>query len=74
MICNKFQDMTQEEKDTLLEKLNQMVEKSNKAITIWTNLMEHGKYPAEDCLKQIHINNKTKESCLKLIEKYDTKR
>lgn len=66
--------MTQEDKDKLLEKLNQMVELSNKAITIWTSLMECGKYPAEDCLKQIHINNKTKELCLKLIEEYDTRR
>ena len=63
--------MTQEDKDKLLEKLNQMVELSNKAITIWTSLMECGKYPAEDCLKQIHINNETKESCLKLIEKIE---
>lgn len=63
--------MTQEEKDKLLEKLNQMVELSNKEITIWTSLMECGEYPAEDCLKQIRINNKTKESYLKLIEEYE---
>ena len=66
--------MTQEENDKLLEKLNQMVERSNKAITIWTNLMERAEYPAEVCLKQIHIINKTKESYLKLIEEYDTRR
>ena len=66
--------MTQEEKDKLLEKLNQMVEQSNKAITIWTNLMERAEYPAEVCLKQIYIINKTKELYLKLIEEYDTRR
>ena len=63
--------MIQEEKDKLLKQLNQIVELSNKAITIWTGLLERGEYPAEDCLKQIHINNKTKESCLKLIEEYE---
>jgi hypothetical protein len=65
--------MTQEEKDRLLEKLNQMVELSNKAITIWTNLMEQGKYPAEDCLEHINISNQQKEACLKMIRKYDTR-
>lgn len=65
--------MTQEEKDKLLEKLNQMVEHSNKAITIWTNLMEQGKYPTEDCLEHINISNQQKEACLKMIRKYDTK-
>lgn len=32
--------MTQKEKDKVLEKLNQIVESSNKSITIWNNLME----------------------------------
>ena len=66
--------MTQEEKDKLLEKLNQMVERSNKAITIWTRLMEQGQYPMQDCLEHIEISNKTKESCLEMIKKYDTER
>lgn len=66
--------MTQEEKDKLIEILNQMVERSNKAITIWTNLMEQGKYPTGACLEQINISNQQKEACLKIIRKYDTER
>lgn len=66
--------MTQEEIDKLLEKLNQMVERSNKAITIWTRLMEQGQYPMQDCLEHIEISNKIKESYLKLIKKYDKRR
>lgn len=37
--------MTQKEKDKLLEKLNQMLEKSDKAISIWIELMKNDKYP-----------------------------
>jgi uncharacterized protein YeaC (DUF1315 family) len=66
--------MTQEDKDKLLKKLNQMVEHSNKAITIWTRLMEQGKYPPEDCLVHINLSNQQKEACLKMIRKYDTRR
>ena len=66
--------MTQEEKNKLIAKLNQMVERSNKAITIWTRLMEQGQYPMQDCLEHIEISNKTKESCLEMIKKYDTRR
>lgn len=66
--------MTQKEKDKLLEKLNQMLEKSDKAISFWIELMKNDKYPKEDCLKQIDISNKQKESILKMIEKYETKR
>lgn len=66
--------MTQEEKNKLIIKLNQMVEQSNTAITIWTRLMEQGQYPMQDCLEHIEISNKTKESCLEMIKKYDTER
>ena len=66
--------MTQEEKNKLITKLNQMVERSNKAITIWTRLMEQGQYPMQDCLEHIEISNKTKESCFEIIKKYDTRR
>lgn len=62
--------MTQEDKDKLLGKLNQMLEKSDKAISIWVGLMENDKYPKEDCLKQINISNQQKEAILKMIEKY----
>ena len=65
--------MTQEDKDKVLEKLNQIIELSNKAITIWTNLMEQGKYPIEDCLEHINLSNQQKEACLKMIRKYDTR-
>lgn len=65
--------MTQEEKNKLIAKLNQMVERSNKAIAFWTRLMEQGQYPMQDCLERIEISNKTKESCLEMIKKYDTK-
>lgn len=64
--------MTQEDKDKLLEKLHQMVERSNQSITIWTRLMEQNKYPTEDCLEHINLSNKTKEAYLKIIRKYDT--
>lgn len=66
--------MTQEDKNKLLEKLNQMVECSNKAIAIWTNLMEQGKYPMENCLEHINRSNQQKEACLKMIRKYDTRK
>ena len=66
--------MTQEEKDKLIEKLNQMVELSNKSITIWTKLMEQCNYPKKVCLEQININNQEKEACFKIIRKYDTYR
>ena len=66
--------MTQEDKDKLLKKLNQMLEKSNEAISIWVRLMENDKYPKEDCLKQINISNQQKEAIIKMIEKYDTGR
>ena len=66
--------MTQEEKNKLIAKLNQMVERSNKAIAFWTHLMEQGQYPMQDCLDHIEISNKTKESCLEMIKKYDTRR
>ena len=65
--------MTQEDIDKLLKKLYQMLEKSDKAISIWKNLMEQGKYPTEDCLEHINISNQQKEACLKMIRKYDTK-
>ena len=63
--------MTQEETNKLLETLNQIVERCNKAITIWTSLMEQGKYPKEDCLEHINLNNQQKEACLELIRKYN---
>lgn len=63
--------MTQEETNKLLETLNQIVERCNKAITIWTNLMEQGKYPKEDCLEHINLSNQQKEACLELIRKYN---
>lgn len=66
-------DMTQEDKDKLLEKLHQMVEHCNKSITIWTRLMEQGKYPMEDCLEHINTNIQQKKACLKMIIKYDTR-
>lgn len=66
--------MEQKDKDKLLDKLNQMLEHSNKAISIWTDLMEQGKYPKEDCLKQIDISNQQKNSILKMIEMYGTKK
>ncbi len=36
--------------------------------------MEQGKYPTEDCLEHINISNQQKEACLKIIEKYDTRK
>ena len=66
--------MTQEDIDKLLKKLYQMLEKCDKAISIWKNLMEQGKYPTEDCLEHINISNQQKEACLKMIEKYDTRK
>lgn len=39
--------MTQEEKNKLLENLNQIIELSNKSIIVWFNLMKQGKYPVE---------------------------
>ena len=64
--------MTKEEKDKLIKTLNQMIERSNKSISIWTRLMEQGKYPTEDCLKHININKQQKEACLKIIKEYET--
>lgn len=66
--------MTQEDIDKLLKKLYQMLEKCDKAISIWKNLMEQGKYPTEDCLEHINISNQQKEACLKIIRKYDTRK
>ena len=66
--------MTIEETDRLLGKLNQMLEKSDKAISIWMDLMEQDKYPKEDCLKQIDISNQQKNAILKMIEMYGTKK
>lgn len=66
--------MTQEDIDKLLKKLYQMLEKCDKAISIWKNLMEQGKYPTEDCLEHININNQQKDTCLKMIRKYDTRK
>ena len=66
--------MTIEETGRLLDKLNQMLEKSDKAISIWTDLMEQGKYPKEDCLKHIDVSNQQKNAILKMIEMYGTKR
>ena len=63
--------MTQEEKDKLLEKLNQMLEKSDKAISIWNRLLETNEYPEENCLKQIDINNQQKKAIIKMIKKYE---
>lgn len=64
--------MEQEDKDKLVEKFNQLLEFSNKSITLWNLLMEQGIYPTKDCLEHISLNNKTKEECLKFIRKYDT--
>lgn len=66
--------MEKKETDRLLEKLNQMLKSSNKAISIWTNLMKDNKYPKEDCIKHIDMSNKQKEAILKLIYKYETRR
>ena len=66
--------MTQEDIDKLLKNLYQMLEKCDKAISIWKNLMEQGKYPTEDCLEHININNQQKDACLKMIRKYDTRK
>ena len=65
------QFMTQEEKDKLLEKLNQMLEESDKAISIWNRLLETNEYPEEDCLKQIDINYQQKKAIIKMIKKYE---
>lgn len=66
--------MTREEKNKLIEILNQIVERSDKAITIWTRLMEQGKYPTEDCLEHINLSNQQKEAYLKIIREYDTRK
>ena len=66
--------MTKEEKDKLIKTLNQMIERSNESISIWTRLVEQGKYPTEDCLKHINISNQQKEACLKIIKEYETRR
>ena len=46
--------MTQEEKDELLESLNNFIELCDKSISAWTSLKEKGEYPDKDCLE--HIN------------------
>lgn len=66
--------MKQENKDKLLEHINQIVELSNKVNTIWTSLMEQGKYHIGDCLEHIYLNNQQKEECLKTIRNYGTRR
>lgn len=66
--------MKQEDKDKLLETLNQMVQLSNKVNTIWTSLMEQGKYPVGNCLEHIYLNNQQKEECIKIIKNYGTRR
>lgn len=62
--------MTQEEKNKLLENLNQMIDISNKSIIVWVNLMKQGKYPIEYCLEHITLNNKQKEVYLGMIQNY----
>lgn len=66
--------MEQKDTDKLLKKLHQMLEKSNKAISIWIELMKKDKYPKEDCLKQIDISNQQKKAILKMIKNYETRR
>lgn len=63
--------MTQEEKDKLLKILNQMLEKSDEAISIWNRLLETNEYPEEDCLEQIVINNQQKKAIIKIIKNYE---
>ena len=58
--------MTQEEKDELLKKLNQMIELSDRTISIWTILMNQGAYPVEYCFEQINLSNRLKEEYLNL--------
>ena len=65
--------MKQEDKDKLLEKLNQMLERADKAISILVRLMENDTYPKEDCLEQIDTSNKQKEAILKMIENMEQK-
>ena len=66
--------MKREDKDKLLEKLNQMLEKSDEAISIWNRLLKTNEYPEETCLKQIDINNQQKKAILKMIEKHETRK
>jgi hypothetical protein len=66
--------MKQEDKDKLLEHINQIVELSNKVNTIWISLREQGKYPIGDCLEHIYRNNQQKEECIKIIRNYGTRR
>ena len=66
--------MTQEEIDKLIEIVNQIVERSDKAIAIWTSLMEQGKYPKKDCLEHINLSNQQKEACLKIIKECETRK
>ena len=63
--------MTQEEKDRLLEKLNQMLKKCDEAISIWNRLLETNEYPEEDCLEQIDINNQQKKAIIRMIKIYE---
>ena len=62
--------MTQEEKNKLLENLNQMIELSNKSIIAWVNLMKQGKYPIEYCLEHISLKNKQKEVYFSMMQNY----
>lgn len=58
--------MTQEEKDELLESLNNFIELCDKSIAAWTRLSEKGEYPDKDCLEHINENNRQKEACINL--------
>ena len=58
--------MTQEEKDELLESLNQFIELCDKSIAALTRLMGKGEYPDKDCLEHINKNNRQKEACINL--------
>ena len=53
--------MTQEEKDELLESLNNFIELCDKSIAALTRLKEKGEYPDKDCLERINENNRQKE-------------
>lgn len=58
--------MTQKEKDEMLKKLDQMIELSDRTISIWTILMNQGAYPIEYCFEHINLSNLLKEEYLKL--------
>jgi hypothetical protein len=63
--------MTQEEKDKMLEKLNKMLEKSDKAISIYNRLLDNKSCPEEHCLKQIDMINQKKKAIIEMIKKYE---